>query len=180
MNRAEKRAMLKAQKAAARGRKRHLSGGELIEQKGFGAWMCMLPMSEEEVTRCELPIFLWFKQARTGDLDAKSDIWTNLMSAIAHGWVLAKATTQPVNIERQFSAAAKMLDAAYDHLYKTGEVLQPNFDAVYDALNVLCDIQRQLNRADLLRSLNYVVQNFDAVMRGLFGEQKSVFRGDTK
>lgn len=94
--------------------------------------------------------------------------------------VLAKATTQPVNIERQFSAAAKMLDAAYDHLYKTGEVLQPNFDAVYDALNVLCDIQRQLNRADLLRSLNYVVQNFDAVMRGLFGEQKSVFRGDKK
>ena len=79
MNRAEKRAMLKAQKAAARGRKRHLSGGELIEQKGFGAWMCMIPMSEEEVTRCELPIFLWFKQARTGDLDAKSDIWTNLM-----------------------------------------------------------------------------------------------------
>lgn len=68
--------------------------------------------------------FLWFKQARTGDLDAKSDIWTNLMSAIAHGWVLAKATTQPVNIERQFSAAAKMLDAAYDHLYKTGEVLR--------------------------------------------------------
>ena len=49
MNRAEKRALLKAQKAAARGRKRHLSGGELIEQKGFGAWMCMIPMSEEEV-----------------------------------------------------------------------------------------------------------------------------------
>lgn len=140
MNRAKKRAMLKAQKAAARGRKRHLSGGELIEQKGFG----------EEVTRCELPVFLWLKQARTGDLDAKSDIWINLMSAIVHGWVLAKATTQPVNVERQFSAAAKMLDAAYDHLYKTGEVLQPNFDAVYDALNVLCDIQRQLNRADLL------------------------------
>nr|DAI76119.1 MAG TPA: hypothetical protein [Caudoviricetes sp.] len=168
MSRALLRAAKRAAKVAARGRKKHLSGGALLDRDGYGGWMRMIEMSEEEKTRIELPMFMWLKQCRAGSIAWNAEDWCCVMAAIADGFVSAGYFDQVKELQREFKAAAKLFEVAYVHYCKTGESLESNYDVVHTALNTLCRIKGKLRRDQQLAVLDYIKANFTHTMRALF------------
>ena len=72
---------------------------------------------------------------------------------------------------RDVKAAARLFDAAATHFQRTGIVAQANIGTI---ANVLTDLEElkycgSVNRADNVAILNYANENFESVVKELFG-----------
>lgn len=178
MSRALKRLAKRAERKPGRKKQCHYAGDDLIERRGYGALARVIPVTETKLHRYCLGFYALLERCRSGESEKDDGCWSDLMGVLITGFICARATTQPVNLSRQFQAAGALLDSAYVHWQKTHQILETNFEVVHQAIDDLCDIVMQLRRDELMRVNEITMNDSFGIYREFFNEPSAFTEED--
>lgn len=173
MSRALRRLAKRAERKPGRKKQCHYSGDDLIERRGYGALARVIPVTETELHRYCLGFYALLERCRSGEPEKEDSCWSDLMGVLITGYICARATTQPVNLSRQFQAAGALLDSSYVHWQKTHQILETNFEVVHQAIDDLCDIVMQLRRDELMRVNETMRNDTIGIYRDFFNDPRA-------
>lgn len=105
MSRALRRLAKRAERKPGRKKQCHYAGDDLIERRGYGALARVIPVTETEQHKYCLGFYALYERCRSGESEKDDGCWSDLMGVLITGFICARATTQPVNLSRQFQAA---------------------------------------------------------------------------
>lgn len=157
-------------------KQRHLSNAELVSKNGLGAYARFVPLTQAQEDKTETFARIHLSLCRQGTEEENS--WLTVISGLMEGYLLSEFVFDDVGkheYRRLFASAAKLWDAAYYHFQKTGQVLTSNFDAIDEAIDVMCQMKRKMERHELIAVINILRDNFDAyLVKMLDGKPKSL------